>query len=574
METAVRRIVITLVWVGLLPWGQAVAQELTDPRQASPSGPEVIPSGPPQKTAATTANDGNWLIGEQPSSGDGVFGDMTPAGCELCGGGTCEPAPWYTDLQVRVLGRNLIGHALPLTAESVSSNPSGSNTISTPHWVPTALASTQTTQTVSGGSTTSTIYQYTWSDFRTNTVVGVVPTMGYETSAAFVGTIGAWLGQDANHRDNYIEFTYAGHDSWRSGGAITGVLEPVYLPMGASSSFTLTTFATTPPTTTVVNAAPGPTIQFPSGSPPSSTQQTPLTLDYAGNLRSQFPLTTELATPPNPVQQALDQSFNHALQHSFVYTASLDEFELNYRLGSRDAEDRLVLHPNGRWREECAPGGCLSFLFGLRGLVLDERLTFHAQGTTYQEFYAGEKVNEPGHMGQVTGTPTHFIVGADDFYALLAEYPYATGGMVRVQTHNNLFGLQFGADWTYHYCRWEFGVRGKFVPCINFAEDTTEVATIATPFSEALNIRTTASNDGLALITEMGFFGRYHLRPNLCLNASFDLRWISGLATAPDNFPTYLADGDSTSKLSPPARIYSNGSSLLFGPTLGFEYCW
>jgi len=559
VEMASRRVMIVLIWVGLVPLGQVLAQAPSGPAPMAASGPEFLPAGPAETPPGPAPNQPGWIVGQQPpAAGDAVFGNLSPPGCEICGCGSCEPAPWYVDLGARVLARSVAGPELGLTTAFASSSTPQHQAI-VPQWVATGT----TTTTTAGTTTTNTIY--TWSNYRTESLVASVPGDGYESSPAFVGTIGTWLGLGPEGRDHFLEFTYSGHDSWRSGEIVTGVLQPDYfvLPPGG-------VVGTAGQTTYIEQGVGGPT----------SSQQTPPIMDYSGSLRSPFPLSSELAGAPTALQNALNTSFNLTLRQSFLYTSSLDEFELNYRLRPRDNADRLVLDPDGRWRRECTPGGHFSFLLGLRSMVLDERLKFQAQGSTV-DFLYDDIINS---SGQDTGVPKLQTVPNPDptqpavqGYIMTGAAPaFPTGGTVRVQAHNDLFGLQLGGDWAYHVCGWEWGVRGKIAPCVNFANQKTEIATLATPAvgpypgTDAFDFFTTGRNNGLSVIAECGFFSTYHLRPNLCVNAGFDFRWIEGIATAPGNFPS------GTFGVGPPLASYINtsGVSIVFGPTLGLEYDW
>ena len=125
----------------------------------------------------------------------------------------------------------------------------------------------------------------------------------------------------------------------------------------------------------------------------------------------------------------------------------MNNFEINGRISPRGREDQLVLHPDGKWRRECQPGRYISYLYGLRFMQIDETFRFHGQGVTDTYDSSGKLIDS--------------VTNAGDY---------------DVVTHNNLLGLQFGADMIFRECRWSWGIRAKVGPYVNFADQTSDIA--------------------------------------------------------------------------------------------------
>jgi hypothetical protein len=224
--------------------------------------------------------------------------------------------------------------------------------------------------------------------------------------------------------------------------------------------------------------------------------------------------------------------------HSF-FSSTNQNFEINGRISPRGQADRLVLDPNGRWRKECQPGMYMSYLYGIRFMQLNDTFRFHGQGNYdfAQGFYTGD-------------------------YDAVA--------------HNNLLGLQFGADMTFRQCRWDWGIKAKVGPYVNFADQTSTiitgpvfvtgaVGTVGDLISNGLNWRLASSKHVASLIGELGFATSYKFRPNLVGHASYDFMWMTGLASAPEQLQFTIY---------PVNRVNTNGTIFYHGPSLGLEWLW
>lgn len=225
--------------------------------------------------------------------------------------------------------------------------------------------------------------------------------------------------------------------------------------------------------------------------------------------------------------------FNRADVHDIYYDLEVHNWEINARFVPRSGPDRLVLHPNGVWRRECTPGDFFSFLVGLRVMSLYEGFRWSSRGSV-----------------TVDGVPN------------------AISGDYVVLTHNDLFGAQIGADYTARRCKWQYGVRIKAGPYINFADQRSRAVSSSAgdPFAtQDLDFARSMRRDDAALIGEFGFFSSYKIKPNVIIHAAYDFMWVVGLARAPEQV-LFQAD--------PPVDLNTNGHTYFHGLTLGLEWCW
>jgi hypothetical protein len=227
--------------------------------------------------------------------------------------------------------------------------------------------------------------------------------------------------------------------------------------------------------------------------------------------------------------------FDRADRQTTFYTSSTNNFEVNGRIVPRNHEDRLTMQPNGRWRRECQPGQYVSYLYGLRFLQLNETFRFHSEGTTQVFNPAGVLVDTISNTGD---------------YDVVA--------------HNNLLGLQVGADLTFRQCRWDWGIRSKLGAFVNFSDQVSDIASGVAGSPDFVH-RLAASKHEASLIGEVGFHTSYKFRPNLVGHASYDFMWVSGVALAPEQLQFTQM---------PINRINTNGLAMFQGLTLGMEWLW
>lgn len=223
--------------------------------------------------------------------GGPVCGGLDACGpcCAVCGGGSCCPDLWYITQEVRILGR---------------SRPSQK----------TLAFTTELTET--GFALVSQL------DNRST---------GFEPAAGYRGTIGRYLGRDADNRDQFVEFTFWGLNEWSGSDSVTGDR-----------------------------------LNF-------GTEEEPV---FAGDLFS--PFDSDIG------------GFNRADSHSISGSSDINNYEFNLRLVPRGRGDRLVLHPTGRWRRECQPGWYCSWLVGLRVMSVNEDFRWHAEGVVDNDGVLGD----------------------------------------------------------------------------------------------------------------------------------------------------------------------------------------
>lgn len=348
----------------------------------------------------------------------------TGSSCESCGGGYSGPLPYYWENNISVLSRTQ-ARLIDLSTSSVSGG---------------VLLHTQS--------------------------------VDFDVAAGYDTTFGMHLGRDAENRDLFLEFTFAGLNNWSTARA-------VYDSTGAAA---------------VYGAGPTP----------------------AGELITSFPATVG--------------GFNRAEQHSFSYSADYNDFEMNLRIRPRGLHDWLELQPNGRWRRQCQAGVYLGYLLGVRSMISNESAAFRARGTINTTAVSGDYV---------------------------------------IDTSNEMYGPQIGADLMFRECKLTWGVQIKIAPMINFADHVSRVRTSAAAsdayFQADLDELRTARKDDLALIGELNFMGSYLIRPNMRLRAQYQLLWITGMALAAEQFDF---------RVDPAPWLNNGGTVFSQGVTAGLECVW
>jgi hypothetical protein len=302
----------------------------------------------------------------------------------------------------------------------------------------------------------------------------------FDVAAGYSTLLGHYLGRDTENRDRFLEFTYWGLNDWSESRLVTG------------GRFT-----------------------------DSSTFVDPVNF---GSLFSPF-------SPTDDIYDSPVGGFNRADQHWIRYESDIDNFELNLRFRPRTRSDRLVLHPNGKWRRQCRPGRYFSYLFGARVLTIDELFELQSRG----DITVGAVSNE-------------------------------VSGDYLTRTCNNLVGFQIGAELIQRECKYNWGFSAKAGPYINIAKNRIRAVNdaINDPFATIpIDFEHTAAKDEVAFIGEVGAVGTYRIRPNLILRASYDLIWVVGLAMAPDQLDFGL---------DPPGYLNTNATAFYHGLSLGFEW--
>jgi len=266
---------------------------------------------------------------------------------------------------------------------------------------------------------------------------------------------------------------------------------------------------------------------------PASQLNTPFIGLVSGSLLSSYAFDASR----NRTTATFVFGFDGADVYQTFYSSYNQDFELNGRISPRSRNDRLVMQPDGRWRRECQPGMYISYLYGIRFMQIGETFRFHSVGQY--------------DLGGSSAT-------------LAGDYD--------VVAHNNLLGLQFGADMTFRQCRWSWGIRTKAGPYVNFADQASNInaGPVFQGKQEILpnpldNRRLAYSRHVASLIGEVGFTASYKFRPNWMGRASYDFMWVTGLALAPEQLQFTI---------NPVNRLNTNGTIFYHGPSLSLEWMW
>jgi len=494
VKISTMKIMFVLGWIGVLCQGQAEGQhyvpytvaqaEARANSSAGLNGESAGGSTQPNEAMRESPSD-PAVMDQSPMIENGLWeGAIAGPGCAICGGGSDSPPPdWYTLQGVRVLSRSK-SKITPFSFES----PDRGNFM-------LVKANTDTYYAVNTALTPSV----------SNEVLDA-RTLGLGAAAGYHATIGHYLGRDAKNNDHFFEFMFWGHLDWSASHAYRGYMIP---------EIDGTTPYTEAQATLIANGAMNPAN----------------TGTYFGSLRTLFPTApTELPGWTND-DWIVSNAFNYATEHRIRYRTTMNNFELNGRFSPRDANDRLVLRPNGRWQRECQPGMYLSYLYGFRYMMIDETFRFHS----YSPWYENNVL-----IGSATGDY--------DVYA-----------------HNNMLGFQIGADLTFRRCRWNWGVEGKLGPYLNFADQISIIEASDTFNPGNVSRRQSAHDCQAAMIAEVGFQTTYKFRPNLIGRASYDFMWVTGVALAPQQY---------TFVLNAPGQLNHGGDIFSHGVSLGLEWTW
>jgi hypothetical protein len=303
----------------------------------------------------------------------------------------------------------------------------------------------------------------------------IAASLGFSPGARI--TIGANLGTDAMNRLSAVEFTFQGLNNWTNQASITSVA-----PNG-------TTVAT-------------------NGLIPNLAPQ-------SGN---------------NPVGTSVLAAPGFALTHINQYTenASLNSYELNFKLSKRMGRDRTVLTREGIWARVVTPQLLPSLFAGLRLIRYNDNFLWRSQGSD----------------------------------------PSTVAGNYDVTAHNALFGVQFGSAITYQHENWRFTGRIAGGPFANYCDQHSivngfDVVDLSSPVF--INRNYTASTTTLAMLVDFNFSTVYLFRPNMGLRFGYQILAASNLALASRqlNFVSFN-----------PSQVNQNHGLYFQGISGGFEWAW
>jgi hypothetical protein len=231
---------------------------------------------------------------------NGLWDGAEPGNCcAICGGGYCTPPCWYTEQGARILSRSRPRSTALGVVFVEGTSSSGSSII-----VPDSVLTTKS--------------------------------INYDAAAGYYATIGRYLGRDSMDRDDFLEFSYWGMNTWVDSALVHGTR------VTSTSYFNRT-------------------ITF-------------------GSLMSPY-LSNAYVVSGTIVNGMGVGGFDQADIQTFTVNSEMHNWELNLRLSPRGRPDQLVLHPNGLWRRECQPGTYISYLVGLRYMTLGDGALWHGQGT-------------------------------------------------------------------------------------------------------------------------------------------------------------------------------------------------
>jgi hypothetical protein len=271
--------------------------------------PGLSPSGQPA----------NAMPPHVPGIENGLWDGCEPGNCcSICGGGYCQPPLWFTDQEVRIINR------------------------SRPRRVTLGTQFTQVTSTITGQQTV------------VSTDVFNTRSVNYDVAPGYYTTIGRYLGRDSQDRDDFLEFTYWGMNTWIDSNFIN-----------AQRVTDSTTFFRS--------------ITF-------------------GNLFSPFPSDVG--------------GFNRQDSQTINISSEMHNWELNLRLRPRGRPDQLVMQPNGRWRRECAPGTYMSYLVGLRYMTIGDGFIWNTRGL-FRDAQTGDHVTSGNYTVQTENDLLGLQMGAD-----------------------------------------------------------------------------------------------------------------------------------------------------------------
>lgn len=529
MKIARMSILASVIWIGFLAGGPAAAQ------QPNPT-PELIPPGQPMSQAAVAESSeaaGDFILSQYVPGETSYWLDgpgSAPSGlgpcCEVCGEGNSCPPEWYVLQEASVLTRSK-PRRIPLTFElfNVEQLQQQGSAI-----LRVSLGLTAVMQATTG-------------------------TLGFDVAPGYGATLGRYLGRDTENRDHFIEFSFSGLNSWEDSHSINGF------------RFTQNTKVSIPVTVGVEDD---------EGDLVPVTQTVTFPADIGSLIRPFSTLEFGIEPWTDPTG-----GFNRADRHSMFYTSDIDDFQFNARIRPRSRADRLVLHPNGRWRRECQPGWYNSYLFGFRVMTMHERFEWHSSGAIQNYMYVPAETAEGEEYPRQLGQFTPF------------GDPVPVSGDYLIRTHNDLVGLQIGGDWIYRKCKWTWGMRAKAGPFMNFSDMSSRLhinaqAAQLVPVvddegeptggwavvggdpwlpagTENVDIPYLVRRSGAALLAEVGFVGSYKIRPNLTLNAAYDFMWITGLALAPEQL---IFEREPLQTVN----VNDNGHTYSHGLRLGFEW--
>ncbi len=512
VKTAIRHILVTLAWVGLLLGQRAWAQGPQDwvTPSAKPVGQASQATGPGVSNVPIEGD--SSVVGENQPPIGGVFGDTPPGACEFCGGGACLPPTWAVQPSVSVWAMSRANNQR-LGAYSLPAGPLPAGNVSV---------------TSSQGITTSNQYvQYLNDAFQETALEVHTPNIG--DSAVLGLSFSRFLGRDGEGRDHFLEF------------AFNGVANFTAQPINATGS--IIPFYSTQPIAQVSLPAPAPTALY-----------------YQGSLISPFPIylpntgqQQELLEPNfSNLGRTYDAAFNRSLFMSETYSTTFNEFELNYRIDGHNQPDQLVMNPNGHWYRECQHGYYWSYFLGMKGMEINETFDYLSSGAQYTSPYTGQAA-EFTHQGQYAVHTFNTLLGLQTGGKL--EYRFCRWCL---DTHGNVGMFMNYAQQDSRITTVFTGTPDANSPAL--PPGLTSYSNTDIPFS--------VSHTVVAFAGGFGVSGSYKFLPNLVGHVSYDMLFVGDVARAPDQM--VFSSVPETAYTS----INTKGSVFYDGVNFGMELDW
>jgi hypothetical protein len=279
-------------------------------------------------------------------------------------------------------------------------------------------------------------------------------------------TVGAYLGTDAMNRDSAIEFTFQGLNNWSIQNSITA-----YQP---NQNTIFTNFVALPLGSAIPTSAPG---------------------------------------------------FAFSNFQQYTYNATLNSYEVNFKLSQRMSRDRTVLTREGIWARVATPQLLYSMYGGLRLIRYNETFMWRSEGTD----------------------------------------PSMVAGNYDITTHNAVFGPQIGGTVTYQHENWRFSGRLAGGSLGNYANQHSMINGFDIPTSTSINVNNSNSATTLSLMADFGLNVTYLFRPNMGLRFGYQIMGISNLALAERQI-TFLSFN--------PAIMNQDHALYFQGVSTGLEFAW
>jgi len=236
--------------------------------------------------------------------------------------------------------------------------------------------------------------------------------------------------------------------------------------------------------------------------------------------------------PGGPFRNAIYGGFAAADVQEYEYQTTLNSFELNFRTRYRLGRDCMTAMPDGTWTRQLDPGPVPSLFAGLRYIRINETLNWTSQRFSNPALGAA-------NLGNATG-------------------------VYDIQTSNDLFGIQFGGDWTRQTKEYNVGGWIKLAGLVNFADQESLVVTNDNFFTNVNSFRQ-ANGEVFTFAGEAGLNGAYFLNPNVSLRGGLQMMWIQSVAVATEQISFDFA--------APPTVDFA-GNIFYMGASVGLEVVW